>query len=630
MYLKSGIRYFAIAMIGFMGLAVSACAAKTAAVDGYGIRESVLTLFPVKAETAGPEMRIINGNFEFWSSADTSASWTIDVARPCTVSVDVFAAVDAGYAGSTYQVTIGDQKLTATMDASGGWTEFKRRSLGEIKIAKAGQYKLTIKPISIPNGAFGNLKMILVKGVMVKKIKKVVDLSGPIKVYQSAQYEGSLLEAQDSLSFEKEKPSEVVSVLIDPTKTYQVIEGFGGAFTEAAATTFYKLSPKVRKELITAYFDEEEGIGYSLCRTHINSCDFGLGNYAYTEVDGDVEFKHFTIDRDRKALIPMIKEAKKVASDDFKLFSSPWSPPAWMKTTGKMNNGGKLKAEYRDAWARYYCRYIREYEKEGIDIWGLTVQNEPMAVQRWDSCIYTAEEERDFVRDHLGPALHKQGLGDVKVIIWDHNRNLMVDRARVVFDDPEAAKYVWGTGFHWYEQDCFDHVQMVHDFYPDKKLLFTEGCQEGGPHLGEWGLGERYARSMVNDLNRWTVGWVDWNIMLNIEGGPNHVNNLCSAPIIADVENDKLLYQSSYYYIGHFSRFIKPGAKRILCRNTYDKLLTTAFKNPDGTVAVVVLNLEDFPVDYALRAKANQVVTVSPAHSITTLIIPKGQLSSIF
>jgi glucosylceramidase len=429
------------------------------------------------------------------------------------------------------------------------------------------------------------------------------------------------LSPKETLALQGTHEGDAAVVFVDPTKRFQTLEGFGGAFTEAAAVTLQKLSPANRERALRAYFDPGEGHGYSLCRTHINSCDFALGNYAYTEVAGDVELKHFTIDRDRRALLPMICDARKIAGEKLRLFASPWSPPAWMKTNGQMNRGGKLKPEYRDAWARYYVRFIQEYAKEGVPIWGLTVQNEPAAVQPWDSCEYTAEEERDFVRDHLGPTLHKAALGHIKIIIWDHNRDVIVERVRPAYDDPEAAKYIWGAGFHWYGQDKFDNIQVVHDAWPDKQLLFTEGCQEGGPHTGEWALGERYARSMINDLNRWTVGWVDWNLVLDETGGPNHVGNFCSAPIIADTRKDELLFQSSYYYIGHFSRFIRPGAQRILCATTRDDLEATAFANPDGTLAVVVLNRTDTERPYALRLPKSQAISTLPPHSISTYVL---------
>jgi glucosylceramidase len=330
--------------------------------------------------------------------------------------------------------------------------------------------------------------------------------------------------------------------------------------------------------------------------------------------------RHFSIDRDRQALIPMIKAAQQAAGRPIKLLASPWSPPAWMKTNGRMAGGGKLKPVFRKAWAQYYCRYIRAYQEEGIPIWGLTVQNEPLATQVWQSCIYTAEEERDFVRDYQGPPLELDGLSDVHLLIWDHNRDLMVERASTVLSDSRAAQYVWGTAFHWYVTDRFDNVQLVHDLFPDKKLLFTEGCQEGGPHLGEWHMGERYARSMINDLNRWSVGWIDWNLLLDSGGGPNHVGNFCSAPILADTESGELHYQSSYYAIGHFARFIQPGARRILCATSHDALEAAAFLNPDGQIAVVVLNQTDLTGPVALKVDGAMEVVTCPAHSISTLV----------
>ncbi|MGJ0517269.1 MAG: glycoside hydrolase family 30 protein [Methylomicrobium sp.] len=422
------------------------------------------------------------------------------------------------------------------------------------------------------------------------------------------------------MEFASVPESQGPSLFIDTEVRFQEILGFGGAFTEAGAVTLDKMPSRLRQEIVAAYFSPDRGNAYTLCRTHINSCDFSLGNYAYADVDGDVELNHFSIDRDRQSLIPMIIEAIKTSEGKLRIFASPWSPPAWMKTNRTMNGGGKLRPEYRQAWANYYVRYIREYGREGIPIWGVTVQNEPEASQTWDSCLYTGEEERDFLRDYLGPALHHAELGQVKLIIWDHNRDRMYERAKIVLDDPEAARYVWGVGFHWYCGDHFDNVQMTHEAYPDKHLIFTEGCQEGGPHLGSWETGERYARSIIQDLNRWTVAWVDWNLVLDETGGPNHVSNFCSAPIIADTQTGRILYQGAYYYIGHFSRFIRPGARRVVCAKTLDAIETTAFLNTDGTVAAVVLNRSEQPVDFYLKVQGLQAKTSIPARAIKTYL----------
>ncbi|MSU36851.1 MAG: glucosylceramidase [Pedosphaera sp.] len=440
-----------------------------------------------------------------------------------------------------------------------------------------------------------------------------------IRCFLTSRDGGERLTEEVSVQPDDEDPY-LPGVMVNPQRTFQTIEGFGGAFTESAAVTWLKLSTQRRAEVLESYFDRQQGHGYSLCRVHMNSCDFALGNYAHVEAPGDIELKSFSIERDRRALLPFIQAAQRVAGQPFKLLVSPWSPPAWMKSNGQMNHGGKLLPKYRQAWARCFVRFINEYEKEGVPVWGVSVQNEPEATQRWDSCLYSAEEERDFVRDFLGPQLAAAGLGQVRIVVWDHNRDHMVERASVVYSNPEAAKYVWCAGFHWYCGDHFDHVQLVHDAWSDKQLLFTEGCQEGGPHHGSWDLGERYAYSIINDLNRWTVGWIDWNLVLDETGGPNHVGNLCSAPILIDTPNDALQRQSSYFYIGHFARFVKPGARRILCAASREDLEVTAFVNPDGTIATVVMNRTEECIRFALRHAGERTVTELPPRSIATYV----------
>jgi glucosylceramidase len=446
-----------------------------------------------------------------------------------------------------------------------------------------------------------------------------------LRVIRTVKNTNDRLTEADALSFQP-LVADVPFVLVDPQKCFQTIEGFGGAFTESAANTFYKMSPEIRSEILKACFDPFEGNGYTFCRTHINSCDFSLGNYAYTEVPGDVELEHFSIDHDRRQLIPMIKDALKIAGGSFKLLASPWSPPAWMKTNGQMNHGGKLKPEYRQAWANYLVRYVQEYEKEGLKIWGLTVQNEPMATQIWDSCIYTGEEERDFVRDFLGPALEKAGLLDrVKLLIWDHNRDLLYERAKMVYDDPAASRFVWGTAFHWYVGDHFKNVQLTHDAYPEKQLIFSEGCQEGGPHYDDWEVGERYGESMLQDLNHWTTAWIDWNLLLDHRGGPNHGGNYCSAPIMANYSKGSLYYHNSYYYIGHLSRFVRPGARRIVSASSLDELETIAFLNPDGQIVSVIMNRTDKSTQFGFKYDGMIALTESPSHSIYTYCFKPGQ-----
>lgn len=407
---------------------------------------------------------------------------------------------------------------------------------------------------------------------------------------------------------------------VDEKLEYQSMMGFGGAFTEAAAVTLSKMSADNRAEVIESYYDKEKGLSYNIGRVHIHSCDFALGNYTYVE-DGDAELKTFSIEHDEALIIPLVKDAFAQRGSELEILASPWSPPAWMKSNNMMNQGGYLLPEYHQTWADYYVKFIEAYEKAGVPIWGLTVQNEPEAVQTWDSCIYSAEDERDFVKNHLGPTLHKAGYEDKKLLIWDHNRDVIVRRAKTVLDDPEAAKYIWGTGFHWYVSEAFENVGKVHELFPDKHLLFTEGCQEGGVKLGEWFTGERYGRNMIGDFNNWCKGYLDWNIVLDETGGPNHVNNLCDAPIICDTVNDVIHYNSSYYYIGHFSKYIEKDAKRIFADCSVEGVYMTAFKNPNGDKVVIIMNENDDAVEMSIAIGDNYINEAMDAHSIITYTI---------
>jgi glucosylceramidase len=446
-----------------------------------------------------------------------------------------------------------------------------------------------------------------------------------VEIYVTAKDTGQRLAkvGEEALAESSPVTEKQEYIFVDPSKTFQTILGIGGALTDASAETFYKLPKDKQQEILKAYFDPQSGIGYTLGRTHINSCDFSSESYTYVK-DGDAQLNSFDISHDLKYRVPFIKEVLATAGkNNFTLFASPWSPPAWMKDNDDMLHGGKLKPEYYESWARYFGKFIHAYEKEGIPIWGVTVQNEPMAVQTWESCNFSAEEERDFVKNYLGPALQEAGLPDEKIIIWDHNRSLMYQYASTILDDPAAAKYVWGVGYHWYVGDNFDNVKLVKEAYPKTHLLFTEGCN--GPFdfdkINDWQWGETYAKSMVHDFNNGAEGWTDWNVLLDQHGGPNHVQNYCFAPIHADTETGKLYYMNSYYYIGHFSKFVRPGAKRIISSSTTDNLLTTAFLNSDGKIAVVVLNLTDKAQPFNLWMHGKAAKNNSPPHSIITLVI---------
>ena len=449
-----------------------------------------------------------------------------------------------------------------------------------------------------------------------------------VTVYTSADSTKLRLTQTDFLTFVPSKqPLEIeVSVFVEPTKTFQTFLGIGGAITDASAEVFAKLPKDKQKEFMNAYYDKEKGIGYSLLRTTIHSSDFASGSYTYIK-EGDKNLKTFNIDHDRQFRIPMIKEAIKTAGGKLTLYASPWSPPAFMKNTNNMLRGGTLLPEYYQSWANYYTKFIKAYEKEGMPIWGITVQNEPMATQTWESCIFSAEAERDFLKNFLGPTMKKEGLADKKIVVWDHNRDLMTHRANVIFSDLEASKYAWGMGFHWYENwsggsPMFDNVRKVYEEHPSKNLLFTEGCVEkfDAKKYQFWANGERYGTSMINDFNNGTVGWTDWNILLDQNGGPNHVGNFCFAPIHADTNSGELIFTPSYYYIGHFSKFIQVDAKRVGTSVSRSGLLSTSFLNVDGKMVTVVMNQTNKSVTYNLIVASEKTVVVIPAHGIQTLV----------
>jgi glucosylceramidase len=447
-------------------------------------------------------------------------------------------------------------------------------------------------------------------------------------VYTTADSSDLRLSITDTLEFkEKGQPFEnEISVFVDPSKTFQSYFGIGAALTDAAAETFYKMPKDKQQEILKAYFDKQTGIGYTVARTNINSCDFSSDMYTYVQ-EGDKDLKTFNIDHDQKFKIPFIKEAMTAAGGKLNLFASPWSPPAFMKDNNDMLKGGKLKPEFYNSWALYYTKFIKEYEKAGVPVWGISVQNEPMAKQKWESCIYTAEEERDFLKNHLGPTMEKEGLKEKKIIVWDHNRDMMYQRAQTYFNDPEAAKYIWGIGFHWYEDwsggtPMYDNVRRVHESFPDKNIFFTEGCAESfnATRYNAWVLGEEYGRSMITDFNNGMVGFTDWNILLDETGGPNHVQNFCFAPVHGDTKTGQVIYTNAYYYIGHFSKFIQPGAKRVAAASSRSQLLTTAFLNEDGKTVVIVMNQSNDKTPYNLWINGKAAEATALPHSISTLI----------
>ena len=427
------------------------------------------------------------------------------------------------------------------------------------------------------------------------------------------------------------------TILIDvnTTEERQELTGIGGSFTEATSSLLAKMSKEKRQEVIDAYFGPD-GARYSLTRTHIGSCDFSSGNYCYDDVKGDTLLKHFSVDVDEATLLPLIKDAQAASKDGFRIVASPWSAPWWMKDNGEYV-GGHLLPEYQQVYANYLVKYLEAYKAKGVEIWGMTPINEPYGNgNNWESMYWDAKSESAFVRDYMGPAFEKAGFGAVQILGYDQNRIGIPDWVDAMYADEATARYFGGLAVHWYEStfEWFPkELNYAHEKASGKHLIETEGCVDAEvPHwkddawywkceATDWGWDWapdnqkdlhpkyvpvfRYARDLIGCLNNWVDGWIDWNMVLDRKGGPNWANNWCLAPVIVDPESDEVYYTPMYYAMMHFSRFLRPGAKVLGVKCESKEVMATAVRNPDGKVAVVVLNQGKAPVgiDLAIDGK---------------------------
>ena len=355
--------------------------------------------------------------------------------------------------------------------------------------------------------------------------------------------------------------SQVVNIY--PELSYETFEGFGGAVTEAAGYIYSLMNDEQKKKVIETYFSPEK-MNYRLVRVHMDSCDFSLGLYEAMSNSEDTELKSFSFERTEKYILPMLEDAKKTAGDNLKLMLTPWSPPAFMKTNGKRTGGGKLKSEYRKLWAEYICRYIREFQNRGFEVQRISIQNEPKAVQTWDSCLFTAEEEKSFLRDFLYQTMKSHGFENIEVFIWDHNKERIYERVRDTVDE-ETREMVSGVAFHWYSGDHFEGLELVRRLYPELKLIMSESCLEYSifDEKNIESVTNKLCHEIIGDLNHGMCAFYDWNLLLDEKGGPNHVGNYCHAPFLYDVEKKKLLPQKTQEQYEMFSHFICPGSVRV-------------------------------------------------------------------
>ena len=441
------------------------------------------------------------------------------------------------------------------------------------------------------------------------------------------------------------------SLYINQNKRLQTISGFGGAFTEASASLLNQLGEENREKILRAYF-AKEGANYSLARTHMNSCDFSLSNYSYTPVENDLNLEHFSVKEDQDDLIPMIKEAMAISEDGFRLFASPWTAAPWMKDNNSWV-GGKLLPKYYDTWALFFSKYVDAYKAEGINIWGFTVENEPHGNgNNWESMIYSPEEMTNFVQNHLGPKLEADGKGDLVILGYDQNREGLNEWVDAMYKNESTAKYFDGTAIHWYEStyDFFPKaLQYAHEKAPNKYLIQTEACVDDEipvwkddawywkKEATDWGYKwreeekkylhpkyapvNRYARDIIGCLNNWVDGWVDWNMVLDKQGGPNWKKNWCIAPVIVDPEKDEVYFTPLYYVMAHFSKFIRPGAKIIDVLNSDPSLMVAAAENPDTSISVVIFNEGKTEKSYTLELGEYKKIISIEAQAIQTVVI---------
>ena len=413
--------------------------------------------------------------------------------------------------------------------------------------------------------------------------------------------------------------------------SFQQLDGFGGAFTQSSAKLYERMGKANQARIMELLFSKTKGLGYTCGRIPIGACDFSTGNYAYTSP------VHPDFDRgilEAEAAVPMILEAKKYCPE-LELMASPWSPPAHMKTNGRMCGGGKLLPQARQAYAAYLTSYLHHALKLGLPITRLSLQNEPKARQTWESCLYTAREEGEFLRDFLIPEMENQGLGDIGILLWDHNKERAFLRAREILSMPRMPAAIRGIAFHWYSGDHFENLELCRRFFPDMELVFSEGCVElktaetnaaaqaarQEAENGAWAYGECYAHDIIGDLNAGMNRFIDWNLLLDTQGGPNHVGNYCSAPILCDPTSGEIAIQPSYRFLAHFSRFLPRGSRRVALSRYTSDIQAAAARTPDGQLVLIAMNATDreLPVTISDVDKGMLADTTLIPHSIVTV-----------
>ncbi len=446
-----------------------------------------------------------------------------------------------------------------------------------------------------------------------------------IDVWVSSQDAKCRLSPQPSLAFGPAEPSQLPCVRVDASRRYQTMLGFGASLEPTTCYNLSRLKPDAQDEVVRRLVDPAAGIGMNLMRICIGTPDFtGDPWYSYDDVpkgQTDEKLERFSIEKDRRYILPILKKARK-ANPQLLFFASPWSPPGWMTSTGDMI-GGRLLPKYYGAYARYFVRFIRAYENEGIPIYAVTIQNEPgvdrsrsLPKWRYPSCRWTGEQERDFIKRHLGPALRRAGL-KTKVWTYDHNFNEKatpgdpgIDYPTVVLSDPEAARYVAGVAFHGYEGKP-SGMSVFHKRFPDVPIHFTETSI----------FGVRGALRLIDYLRNWACSYNAWVTMLDEKRGPNNgpfdASKTC---IMLDSRDRSVTYRNDHFIYGQFMKFVQRGAARIDAEGSTKRFAGVAFQNPDGRVVLIVANGDRQAKRFRIVSGPLAATATIPSNAVATYV----------
>ena len=447
-------------------------------------------------------------------------------------------------------------------------------------------------------------------------------------IYQSKKDTTRQMQKITSLDMaDTQVKSKKTLVNIHTDMRYQTYRGVGAALTEAACYNIMQLSQDKREELIKLLFDKQSGAGFDLVRVSIGSCDFSIRDVSYVW-DKDETLSTFSIDSDRIYILPVLKRAL-AYNKDINILASPWSPPAWMKTNNSLLRGGELKREYYPVMANYVIKYLQAYKREGVNITYITPQNEPNYSAPYESCRYTPEQEKDYAVDYLKPAIEKAGFKNVKMMIYDHDKDALLSRMERMLDTKKARKRIDGISVHWYSGRHFEELQMTHERFPEKEIInaeFSTGPAIGSKNIpwSDWEDLQFKVYEMIGDFNNHVSGTIDWSMVLDLKGGPMHHREGRlggKATVIVDKANNRYLVQPLYYAQAHFSKFIQPGAVRLGTSSYSEHVRACSFMNPDGNIIIVMLNTATVKKDLSLQIDKQSVKMALPPKSLQTIVI---------